>query len=133
MSRPSITNVNEFIVLDSVRLARTTTRSELAVQLGLSPASISRIIRRLLNDGLVLEEPGESEGLGRNATVLRFNERAGSVIAIDLGGTKCLGALADLAGNVLHEERRMSFADGNPEQSLLAMPGKEAASALTLL
>ncbi|HEY5104855.1 MAG TPA: ROK family protein [Acidimicrobiales bacterium] len=121
MSRPSITNVNEFIVLDSVRLARTTTRSELAVQLGLSPASISRIIRRLLNDGLVLEEPGESEGLGRNATVLRFNERAGSVIAIDLGGTKCLGALADLAGNVLHEERRMSFADGNPEQSLLAI------------
>src|ERR1017187_6444501 len=121
MIRPSITNINEFMVLDTVRLAGTITRSELSERLGLSPASISRMIRRLLNDGLVFEEPGESEGWGRNATIVRFNELAGSVIAIDLGGTKCLGALADLAGNVLHEERRSSFADGNPEQSLMAM------------
>src|SRR5580692_4333465 len=98
MSRPTITNVNEFMVLDSVRLTGTTTRSELSERLGLSQASISRIIRRLLNERLVLEEPGESEGLGRNATTVRFNELAGSVIAIDLGGTKCLGVLADLAG-----------------------------------
>jgi glucokinase len=132
MNRPSITDINEFIVLDSVRLSRTSTRPALADQLGLSPASISRIIRRLLNDGLILEEPGESEGLGRNATVLRFNERAGSVIAIDLGGTKCLGVLADLSGNVLHEERRMSFADGSPEQSLLAIIDRLFAVALEL-
>src|ERR1017187_3930736 len=90
MIRPSITNINEFMVLDTVRLAGTITRSELSERLGLSPASISRMIRRLLNDGLVFEEPGESEGLGRNATIVRFNELAGSVIAIDLGGTKCL-------------------------------------------
>jgi glucokinase len=121
MSRPTITNINEFMVLDAVRLTGVTTRSELSERLGLSQASISRIIRRLLNERLVLEEPGESEGLGRNATTVRFNELAGSVIAIDLGGTKCLGVLADLAGNVLHEEKRSSFADGNPEQSLIAM------------
>lgn len=120
MNRPSITDVNEFIVLDAVRLAKVTTRSDIAEQLGLSPASISRIVRRLLNEGLVLEEPGESQGLGRNANIIRFNELAGSVIAIDLGGTKCLGVLADLLGNVLYEEERPSFADGNPEESLLA-------------
>ncbi|HEY1762303.1 MAG TPA: ROK family transcriptional regulator [Acidimicrobiales bacterium] len=102
-----------------MRLAKITTRTEIGEQLGLSPASISRIVRRLLNEGLVLEEPGESEGLGRNANAIRFNELAGSVIAIDLGGTKCLGVLADLLGNVLYEEERPSFANGNPEENLL--------------
>jgi len=90
---------------------------------------VSRIVRRLLGQGLVTEEPGPSEGLGRHRDLLRFNRRSGAVIAVDLGGTKCHGALADLAGEVLDEDVRPTFAGGSPAQSLLASIGalREAA------
>jgi glucokinase len=120
MERASVTEVNEFLVLDAIRHAGETTRPELAASLALSPASVSRIVRRLLAQGLVIEEPGPSEGLGRNRDLLRFNRRSGGVIAVDLGGTKCHGALADLAGEVLDSDVRPTFAGGSPARSLLA-------------
>ena len=120
MERSSVTEVNEFLVLDAIRSAGEATRPQLATSLGLSPASVSRIVRRLLAQGLVSDEPGPSEGVGRNRDLLRFNRRAGAVIAIDLGGTKCHGALADLAGEVLQEDMRPTFASGSPARSLLA-------------
>jgi predicted NBD/HSP70 family sugar kinase len=120
MARSSVTETNRFLVLDAIRSAGATTRPELAADLDLSPASVSRIVRGLLADALVIEEPGPSDGVGRNRDVLRFNQRAGAVIAIDLGGTKCHGALADLAGEVLAEDLRPTFADGAPASTLLA-------------
>jgi glucokinase len=130
MARSSVTETNQFLVLDAIRSAGATTRPELATGLDLSPASVSRIVRRLLADALVIEEPGPSDGVGRNRDVLRFNQRAGAVIAIDLGGTKCHGALADLAGEVLAEDQRPTFAGGSPASSLLASIGslREAAA-----
>jgi glucokinase len=120
MPRSSVTETNQFLVLDAIRAAGATTRPDLAASLDLSPASVSRIVRRLLADALVIEEPGPSDGVGRNRDVLRFNQRAAAVIAIDLGGTKCHGALADLAGEVLAEDQRATFAGGSPARSLLA-------------
>jgi glucokinase len=119
MERSSITAVNEFLVLDAIRSAGQATRPQLGISLGLSQASVSRIVRRLLVQGLVTEEPGQSDGVGRSRDVLRFNRRAGAVIAIDLGGTKCHGALADLAGHVVREDVRPTFADGSPARSLI--------------
>jgi glucokinase len=119
MERSSITAVNEFLVLDAIRSAGQATRPQLGASLGLSQASVSRIVRRLLAQGLVIEEPGQSDGVGRTRDVLRFNRRAGAVIAIDLGGTKCHGALADLAGDVVREDVRQTFAGGSPARSLI--------------
>jgi glucokinase len=120
MARSTVTETNQFLVLDAIRSARVTTRPELAEALDLSPASISRIVRRLLAEGLVIEEPGPSDGVGRNRDVLRYNQRAGAVIAIDLGGTRCHGAVADLAGCIVAEDERPAFAGGSPAGSLLA-------------
>jgi glucokinase len=118
MERSSITEVNEFLLLDQIRVAGSTNRPELASSLSLSPASVSRIVRRLLDRGLVLEEPGTPGGVGRSPDLLRFNSRAGAVIAIDLGGTNCHGALADLSGDVLHEDLRPTFSGGSPADTL---------------
>jgi glucokinase len=120
MARSSVTETNQFLVLDAIRSAGSATRPELAADLDLSPASVSRIVRRLLEQGMIIEEPGPSDGVGRNRDVLRFNQRAGAVIAIDLGGTKCHGALADLAGEILADDQRATHADGAPAGSLLA-------------
>ena len=68
----------------------------------------------------MIEEPGPSDGVGRNRDVLRFNQRAGAVIAIDLGGTKCHGASPTWPASIVAEDQRPTFAGGSPAGSLLA-------------
>jgi glucokinase len=113
----SMLEVNEFLVLDHVRAVRETTRTDLAKDLGLSPASVSRIVRRLVDQGLVVESPGESRG-GRPRVAVAFNSGAGSVIGIDLGGTKCHGTLADLAGDIVWQDLRPTNYEGSPQETL---------------
>ncbi len=102
----NIAELNSFLVLDAIKSQGQVTRRGLADELGLSDASVSRIVQRLLLAGLVAEEPGDRSARGRTPSVLRFVGSAGSVIAVDLGGTRCHGALADLAGTVIAEDFR---------------------------
>ncbi len=110
--------LNEQLVLDFVHAHATTTRPEIAASLGLSAATVSRAIRRLVVRDLVREQPGQSTG-GRPRTTLSFNALSGCVIGIDLGGTKCHAMLSDLAGGLLYEEVRPSDADGSPFETLV--------------
>ena len=87
MSQNLTPDINEFLVRDALRERGQLTRKELSEELGLSPASISRIVRRLVTAGIVSEEATASEGPGRKSDLIRFNTRSGSVIAVDLGGT----------------------------------------------
>jgi glucokinase len=111
--------LNEQLVLDDIHTHGNTTRPEIAARLGLSSATVSRIIRRLAGRDLVREEPGISTG-GRPRTAISFNARSGCVIGIDLGGTKCHAMLADLSGDLLVEEIRASDADGSPFETMVA-------------
>jgi glucokinase len=125
--------LNEQLVLDFVHEQGSTTRPEIAASLGLSAATVSRAIRRLVGRDLVREEPGHSTG-GRPRTTISFNSLSGCVIGIDLGGTKCHAMLADLSGDLLIEEVRPSDADGGPFETLVESVarltrGKERAGA----
>jgi glucokinase len=120
MDATGVTELNEFLVLDAVRSAGELTRPELGERLGLSQASVSRIVKRLLADDVITEYAGKTEGPGRNRAILRFNARAGAVLAVDLGGTKCHGALADLAGEILDEDYRRTFEHPEAADTLLA-------------
>jgi glucokinase len=102
----NIAELNSFLVLDAIKSNGQVTRRQLADELGLSDASVSRIVQRLLLARLVAEEPGQKSARGRTPTVLRFVGAGGGVIAVDLGGTRCHGALADLAGTVVVEDFR---------------------------
>jgi glucokinase len=98
--------VNEFLVLDYVRGHERTSRPEIGRALGLSPSSVSRIIGRMIRSGIVLESAGPTTAAGRPRRVIAFNHAAGAVMAVDLGGTKCHGALADLSGMFVVEHVR---------------------------
>jgi glucokinase len=50
---------------------------------------------------------------------LRFVGPPGGVIAVDLGGTRCHGALADLAGSTVAEDFRPSGVEGDAASTLL--------------
>jgi glucokinase len=111
--------VNEFLVLDYVREHDPTTRTDIGRSLGLSPASVSRIVGRLRDDGLVREEGTRRSVGGRPRTIVTFRRDAAAVIAIDLGGTRCQAALADLAGTVLARDVRPTRTDGDAFSTLL--------------
>src|ERR1700734_3402726 len=94
----NIAELNTFLLLDAIRSRGQAPRRQLGRELGLSDASVSRIVKRLLATGIIEELPGEGAVRGRTPSILRFVGPAGGVIAVDLGGTRCHGALADLAG-----------------------------------
>jgi glucokinase len=102
----NIAELNTFLLLDAIRSRGEATRRQLGRELGLSDASVSRIVKRLLATGIIEELPGEGAMRGRTPSILRFVGPAGGVIAVDLGGTSCHGALADLAGGTLATDYR---------------------------
>lgn len=116
----NIAELNTFLVLDAVRSHGRVTRSQLARELGLSDASVSRIVKRLLDAGTIAELPGEPTARGRTPAILQFIGPIGAVIAVDLGGTQCHGALADLAGGTVAEDFRAAGAGGAAADRLLA-------------
>lgn len=121
MYQSTVNDINEFLVRDAVRELGEATRGDLSERLGLSLASVSRIVRRLVEAGIVTQEQAESSpGRGRTSDIIRFNQRSGSVIAVDLGGTKCHGVLADLGAEKLAEDYRPTRSDGTPAETLLA-------------
>jgi glucokinase len=115
----NIAELNSFLVLDAIKSHGQVTRRQLADELSLSDASVSRIVQRLLLAGLVAEGPGEKSARGRTPAVLSFVGAAGGVIAVDLGGTRCHGALADLAGTVVAEDFRPTGEGKDAARALL--------------
>ena len=112
--------VNEFLVLDFIREHQETTRPEIGHELGLSASSVSRLVARLVREGLVVESGGSPTSAGRPRGRIVFNRRAGAVVAVDLGGTRCHGALADLGGDLIAEDERASGVAADAFAALLA-------------
>jgi glucokinase len=115
----NIAELNTFLVLDAIRSRGQATRGQLRRDLGLSDASVSRIVKRLLATGIIDERPGAAAARGRTPSILRFVGPVGSVMAVDVGGTRCHGALADLAGGVVAEDFRPAGEGGDAAATLL--------------
>lgn len=111
--------MNAALVLEHVRRRGESSRPEIASALGLSAASVSRIVRRLIDEGRLVEGPGASTG-GRPRSVIRFNPLAGCVIGVDLGGSRSHGILADLAGARIATATRALDGDRPPFAELVA-------------
>ncbi|HEY2504978.1 MAG TPA: ROK family transcriptional regulator [Streptosporangiaceae bacterium] len=132
----NIAELNTFLLLDALRSHGQATRRELSRELGLSDASVSRIVKRLLASGIVEELPGDGGAAGvtgRTPSILRFLGPPGAVIAVDLGGTRCHGALADLSGQTLATDFRTLGAGGNDGHAESAAEDGSKHAATTLL
>lgn len=93
-------------------------RRELSGATGLSPATVSRVVDGLLEDGLVREgAPVETGKRGRQAVLLEAAAERGLACGIDLGGTTCRLLATDLIG-------------GNPRYSEQPTPSELSATEL---
>ena len=105
-----------------VRQHEVATRSDLVRLSGLSRSAVGQRVDDLLATGLVIEDGEAPSTGGRPPTRLRFEPRAGVVLAADLDTTHTVAAVLDLAGRVLANiafdldislgpERVLSFVD----------------------
>ena len=100
----SVRQVNKESILEMIRWApEGISRAEIAQQLGVSRATVSAVVDRLIDSGLVLERgEGVSRG-GRRPIVLEITGDGGRVVGVDIGATHLTVILTDLRGRILSE------------------------------
>jgi hypothetical protein len=92
---------NEMQALRIIALKGMISRTDLAEHLGYSRASITALVNRLAQIG-ILEELGEGESSGgRRPRLLNFNAAFGCLVGVDMGATSLDIALADFSGQIM--------------------------------
>ena len=122
---PKVGSYNQNVVLDAIRSSGATSRVELAERTGLTPQTISVIVRRLLTDGLVREDGAQPSagpsGGGKPRTTLRVEPTAGYAVGLHFDPGAIVAVLVDLAGTVLVETRRAVHPSVRPEEAVALM------------
>lgn len=102
-------------VLDLVWKRRQISRAEIARHTGRSRSTISEVVGRLLETGLVAEVgSGESRG-GRRPILIGFQDDAGVILGVDIGATHISVILTDLRGNALAWRERSHPVRSDPK------------------
>src|ERR1041385_1281973 len=87
---------NRAAVLWSLYFSRPRSRQDLSAATGLSPASVTNVVRELLDEGIVIEAGSVDSDGGRPRVMLDMNPEHGYVIGVDIGETRGRGELVDL-------------------------------------
>lgn len=88
-------------ILDLVRSGGTVTRTELAERSGLTPTSITRVVKSLIEDGLVVETGFLGSTGGKRSTLLELNTRARFAVGVSLDAGRLTYVVTDLSGAVI--------------------------------
>lgn len=93
-------SINRTIVLNKIRKGAPISRARIATETGLTPPTVSNIVKFLLEKELVREtQLGESQG-GRKPTLLTLNSNNFFVIGIDAGPSYIKCILTNLEGEM---------------------------------
>jgi predicted NBD/HSP70 family sugar kinase len=105
------------LIVDSIRSAGTVSRVELTQITGLTAPSVTTVVRRLIDDGLVDEAGRGSSTGGKPRTMLRIRAAARYVVGVHLSADSLTYVLVDYAGGVVARWRRGGPGeDSDPEQ-----------------
>ncbi|AEM83079.1 ROK family protein [Streptomyces violaceusniger] len=98
--QPALGSFNEKLVIESVRVAGSLSRIEIAERTGLTPQAVSRITRNLLTSGILVADERRSTGTGKPRVPLRLRPEAGCAIGIHVDPELITHVLVDLCGTV---------------------------------
>lgn len=110
--------VQQYKVIEAIRLTGALSRTALARQLGYSRPSISGIVKDLLAQGILVEGKAVASTGGRRATNLNFSRALGYVFGVDLGATSVDIALANFRGELLQRRALALDVRDGPEPVL---------------
>lgn len=105
---------NECVVIESVRLAGTITRGEIAHRTGLTQQSVSRIARSLLDRGILVEESQRRATSGKPRTPVRLCGSAGHALGLHIDPEVLTAVVIDLDGAIVCTRTRPVSADIDP-------------------
>lgn len=103
-SQSALRQLNQQRIIESLR-GGPSTQAELARQTGLSTATVSNIVKVMLDSGLASTEPITSSG--RRALNVRLNSNGAVAVGIDFGRRHLRVVLASLSYRVIAEESVM--------------------------
>jgi predicted NBD/HSP70 family sugar kinase len=96
---------NEAVIIETIRVAGIISRTEISRRTGLTQQSVSRILRVLLQQGLLVEEAQErAERLGKPRTPVRLRSNAAHAVGIHIDPEVLTVAVVDLDGTIVRRE-----------------------------
>src|SRR5579863_4974238 len=87
---------NRAAVLWSLYFNRPRSRQDLSAATGLSPASVTNVVRELIDEGIVTEAGSQESDGGRPRVLLDVDSEYGFVIGVDVGETRVRVRLYDV-------------------------------------
>ncbi len=119
---PKIGTYNRAVVLDLIQFADDgISRVEIAQRTGLTPQAVSGIVRRLLDDGVAIEDGSTGSTGGKPRTTLRINPRAGWALGLHVEPFQLACVLVDLLGQPVAIRRRPLAPVADPADVLAVM------------
>ncbi|GAA3703899.1 ROK family protein [Arthrobacter ginkgonis] len=113
---------NQAVIFESIRrAAEGISRVELAESTGLSPQTISNVVRRLLDEGLVREDRTVVSGPGKPRTVLELEADRLLSLGIHVDPGMVSVVMLDLRGDVVVSKRVDEPSLEDPERTIEAM------------
>jgi predicted NBD/HSP70 family sugar kinase len=95
-------SVSEIEILKWISYNEGISRKELSERTGLSPAGITKITKKLMNDVYIEEGEHISNGPGRKEIKLYSNPKKFTFLGLDIGGYRIRLALSDNHLNIVH-------------------------------
>lgn len=111
---PRMGSYNRNVVLDAIRESDGISRVELAVRTGLTPQTVSNIVRRLIADRLVAELGQVRGEMGKPRTVLRINVTANYAVGVHIDPRSIICVVVDLSGRIVGRASRRPRPNSRP-------------------
>lgn len=108
-------------MLDLLRTSGTLSRVELAERSGFTPATITNVMRKLIDDGLVHEVGREQQGRGQPRRLLRLDPSAWYAVGIQLDRTTTTIVVIDFAGSRVATAGLRGSGNEGPDHSITAL------------
>lgn len=115
---PRVGGYNRAVILEGIRRSEGVSRVELASLTGLTSQTVSNIVRKLLDEDLVIESGRSPSAGGKPRTTLTLNPSANYSIGVHLDPDATVTVLVDLSGKILARVRRRTQSAVRPETAL---------------
>lgn len=119
---PALGGYNQAVVLDLIRRSPDgVSRVELAGRSGLSPQTVSNVVRRLLETGLVREGERHNPGRGKPRTLLNLEPRGRVAVGVHLDPSVVTSVVVDLTGSIVARSTIPTPSAVSPDEVIASM------------
>lgn len=103
------------MLVNDIRAAGRISRVELARNSGMNEATISKVVRRLIDDGLVVEHGFSESTGGKRPTLLNLNSESRHAVGISLDHERLTFVVTDLSGHLVGRLTSAGTGDDDPD------------------